>query len=924
MLSGRDTELDVLSGVLSAPGAGKSASLVIRGEPGVGKTALVAQALRQVTAEVPGMTVLATTASPTESGLGFGGLLGVLRPVLDGLDALPARQAEALRSAFALGPATDPDRFAVAAATLGLLAVAAQDGPLVVFVDDWHWLDPGSAQALAFAARRLGDDAMAFVATTRSGEATAVELDGLPTLDLSGLDVTGAAEMAAGAGHDVEPAVLIELVARTSGNPLALRESIAQLGPLVRRGLHPLPEHLPVSEGVAVALLQRVRLLPEPVTFALTVAAFESQGSRSVIEVAIGADPSASLRAAEEEGLIEIDPVSVRFSHPLVRDALVSSTTPERRRHTHRSLATALEAEGKHDEATVHFGEAAEGPDDQIADRLEALSEQAAHRGDHATASTLTWRAGALCTDRERRARVWLRSANEGASAGIAHSERLDAALEATEDPLLIAEIHVMRAQLATLAGDPDLAGELLRAHGETIIAASPFLGAVLTALAGSCAWMHADGEATRTLAEQAVALVGGRVDAEMTPIANFVIRAGAATGFDDPDLAVSTARKIRESGRTAFAGTALFGLLVADQIAEADAFYRWAIAAARDAGSVTDVAWLHGPATLLLCRQGHFEAAYAAGSEAIDLAPFMLGSFPLAQAHSALAVVCAVRGDRARCEEHVAQTQGLATTADIQIALLAGRHSTALAMLGARETDAALEQLELLASDLEERHITGVTVFPTMPELIETLARTGRTAEAREKRDSWRRRVGDGVSTLRAATLARLDAHCADSIDESDALFVAAESLFADVPYPFELARTQLYRGERLRRARRRRDAATSLYEARAGFEDLGAPAWRDQADAELRALGLRPKASTSAAHLPGEELSPQEYQVAVAASGGATTRDIAASLFISPMTVEAHLTRIYRKLGVSSKAQLVAVFGSAGTPASDRPPGG
>ena len=141
-------------------------------------------------------------------------------------------------------------------------------------------------------------------------------------------------------------------------------------------------------------------------------------------------------------------------------------------------------------------------------------------------------------------------------------------------------------------------------------------------------------------------------------------------------------------------------------------------------------------------------------------------------------------------------------------------------------------------------------------------------------------------------------------------------------MPYPFELARTHLYRGERLRRAGRRRDAAKALYEARAGFDELGARAWRRQADAELRALGLRPKATTSsAADLPGEALSPQEYQVAMAASSGAATREIAASLFISPKTVEAHLTRIYRKLGVSSKAQLVAAVGSTGWPASDRP---
>jgi DNA-binding CsgD family transcriptional regulator len=165
------------------------------------------------------------------------------------------------------------------------------------------------------------------------------------------------------------------------------------------------------------------------------------------------------------------------------------------------------------------------------------------------------------------------------------------------------------------------------------------------------------------------------------------------------------------------------------------------------------------------------------------------------------------------------------------------------------------------------------------------------------------------------------MDGLCAESVDESESCFATAQALFAEMPYPFELARTQLYRGERLRRAGRRRDAAKALHEARAGFNELGAQAWRAQADTELRALGLRPKATTSAHDLPGEALSPQEYQVAMAASGGAATRDIAASLFISPKTVEAHLTRIYRKLGVSSKAQLVAVVRSTSRPVSDPP---
>ncbi len=272
-----------------------------------------------------------------------------------------------------------------------------------MFVDDWHWLDASSAQALAFAARRLGDDAVAFVATVRKGERVGVPLDGLPVLDLSGLDLVGATEMAAGSGEEIDSAVLAELVERTSGNPLGLQESIAQLGPA--RATRPAARcrsTFPSARVWPASLLQRLRALPEPVSFALAVAAFESQGSRSVIEAAVGDDAGVALRAAEEAGLIEVDPVSVRFSHPLVRDALVSSTTPQARRRIHRSLAVALEADGQRDLATVHFGESAQGADDEIADRLGSLSVAEAGRGDHGAASTLAWRAGALRTDRER------------------------------------------------------------------------------------------------------------------------------------------------------------------------------------------------------------------------------------------------------------------------------------------------------------------------------------------------------------------------------------------------------------------------------------------------------------------------------------------------------------------------------------------
>ena len=563
------------------------------------------------------------------------------------------------------------------------------------------------------------------------------------------------------------------------------------------------------------------------------------------------------------------------------------------------------------------------GPDDEIADRLEALSVDAAHRGDHGAASTLAWRAGALRTDRDR-ARPRLaplgkrgrhrRHHVRGEARGRAGGDRRPVAHR--RDPS-----HAAR--LATLDGDPHFAAELLASHGETIIAASPFLGAVLTALAGSCAWMRADGSATRVLADQAVALVGGQVTAEMAPIANFLIRAGAATGYDDPALAVSTARMIRESGQTEFAGSALFCLMVADQIAEADAFYRWAIVAARDAGSITDVAWLHGPATLLLCRQGHLDAAYAAGSEAIDLAPFVLGPFPSGAGAQRARV--RLRGTRRPCPMRRARRRDRPTRHH-------GRHPDRLAGRSPRRCPGAARRPP------DRRRAQGARAARCGSRTSRHLRRHHLSDHARADRDPGAdgtdrrgtRDAGHVASSASGSTCRRSrrrlwpgSMRSAPSPSTSPtATSRPPKSCSRQVPYPFELARTHLYRGERLRRARRRRDAAKELYEARAGFKSSAPGPGAPRPTPSFGPSASDPRRPLPPRDLPGETLSPQEYQVAMAASGGAATRDIAASLFISPKTVEAHLTRIYRKLGVSSKAQLVAALGSTGGPASDRPP--
>jgi hypothetical protein len=337
VLVGRPVERGRIDALLAAAAAGEGAALVLRGEPGIGKSALLGYAAEHA----PAMRVVQARGAEAEAELAFSGLQELLRPLLDLLDEIPERQADALRGAFGLGPPLDA-RLLINSGTLSLLAAAAAERPLLCLVDDAHWLDAASADALVFAARRLEADAVAVLFAAREGEQRTFDPPGIPALVLEALDHADGIELLRGSG--LSDTVAADLHRAAAGNPLALLELPAALSEQQRAGEEPLPEPLPVTKALREAYARRIAALPVPTQRALLVAAAEPSGDLGLIERAcgpLGIDPAA-LTAAEDARLVAIVDARVVFHHPLVSGAAYYDASSAERRRIHAALAEAV------------------------------------------------------------------------------------------------------------------------------------------------------------------------------------------------------------------------------------------------------------------------------------------------------------------------------------------------------------------------------------------------------------------------------------------------------------------------------------------------------------------------------------------------------------------------------------------------------
>lgn len=880
--------------------AGRAGALLVLGEAGLGKSALLRYA-----ADRPEQTVLRCTGVESEVELQLAGLLELCRPVLDRLDELAEPQATALQGAVGLGGAGPVDRFMLGASLLSLLAAVADETSLLVLVDDAQWLDRASTDALLFAARRMEADRVAFVLAARPG----FQLPGVGVLRLSGLDVDAAARLLeTAAGGSVEPRVAGALHAATLGNPLGLQEIASRLTSTQLAGVERLPDPLPVGASIEQAFAHRLKPLSAPAREVLLLAALSASGRLDVVAAALAQTVSsvALLEEAEDAGLVLIDGERVAFTHPLARSIVVQTATPSQRRAAHRALARAT-VDGGEDERAWHLAAAALAPDEEVAALLEGAGERASEHSGHATAAAAFERAAQLTPDRAVRGRRLHAAARAAWTAGATSRARelLDEAMRQPADPAASARMLQLRGQIERLAGDVSAAiGMLDRAAALAADVDAHSAVEMLCDAIEACMFGDAPGRALvagtrlRTLAPAD----GGRAD--------FLAAQGYGTALflngRAADAEVQLARALdilaargdlRAEPRLLTLGAIAASWL--DRLEEGLRLATHAMQAARAQGAFTVLAHALEVATWLTMRRGRWQEAYAHGTQAVTLGRETGETTVTAYCLSHLALMEAARGQDERCRAHAEEALALAAARGI----ISQWPKRALALLdvGRGRFDEALRHLAGADGAIVERGY-----YERGAHLVEAHVRLGRVEAAQE---AFGRYFTLDASTAFADASA-LAARCRGLLADEESFephLREAAALQDAIGDSFGLARTRLWLGERLRRVGRKRDARTELTAALDAFEAMGATRWSARARAELSASGatLRRRRPDE-----GEELTPQELQVAQHVAAGLTNKEVALALFLSPKTVDYHLGRIYRKLDVRSRTVLARRF--------------
>jgi DNA-binding CsgD family transcriptional regulator len=923
MLVGREVERERIDHLLTEARSGRSGALLVTGERGIGKSAL----LRYAVEEAEGMTLLRATGVESECELPFAALADFLRPAVDGLSALPSPQAVALAGALALAPPVGADRFAVCAATVGLLAALAEGGPVLGAVDEAHWLDASSLEALLFAARRLDAEGIVLLFAASEGDTDAFSRAGIDELTLGGLsEEEGLALLARHLERTPAPHIAARLVAAMGGNPLALIEVPTLLTDAQLAGEEPIGGHLPVTPLIERALLSRTAALPEGVRRALIVAAASESGRLEEVVVAtqsLGVDAEAFDRA-EEAGLIAIERGRIVFRHPLLRSAIYQTAPGGRRQAAHKALAAASSAAGSQPVAAWHRAVASPFPDAEVAAALEQAALDARARGGHAEAASAFERAARLTAGADLRARRLREAADDARLAGRAERalELLEQALDCGPEPVLAARLHHLRGAVLMWHGGPKEARELLVEHAAGVAGLDPARAARMLTDSAWASFLAADITSGLSTAERACEL------AERTGGVAEVL-AGAVLGLafllsGEAERAAPLLERYHESFAEEATLVRAYQLLrpsghvltwVEQYDAAEDVLIRM-INAARPRGALGTLPFLLAGLSDVEFRTGRWVAASAHAEEAVRIAEDTHDETMLAYALACLARPQAAQG-HAECRTHVERAITLGSR---RIGAVVAYALSALGLLelGAGRNDDAVAVLEVLAEQVEARGLREPSVVQWAPDLVEAYVRAGRRQDAERVLGRFEEGAAKSERIWARAACARCRGLLAAD-GEFDDVFEEAFSWHAQTPTPFELARTQLCLGERLRRVRRRADARSPLRAALETFERIGAQPWAERARAELEATGETVQRRDAYA---AQQLTPQELQVALAVGRGATNKEAGAALFLSPKTIESHLGRIYRKLGLRSRTDLVRLLASQGVAAEQTAP--
>ena len=905
MLHGRDAELADVGALLAAARAGEGGALVVRGAPGVGKTALLEEA--RAAAATADMQVLAARGIEAESELPFAGLHQLLRPAWSGVEALPEHQRAALHSAFGMGAGTGQERFLVYSACLTVLSELADTRPVLCLVDDAHWLDTASAEALQFVARRVGSDRIALLFGARDADVRRFDGGDLPSLALQPLGPEAAAVLLRRT-TDSAAAVSDRILAQAAGNPLALVELPPALTDAQLTGTAPLPDQLPLTDQLEAAFNERVRRLPDDTRAVLLVAATDDTEDVQVVAraaLALGVDPRA-LDAAERSGLVTVHGHHLRFRHPLVRSAIYGAATSGDRRAAHRALADALAADDQRaDRRAWHLAAAAVAPDDAIVAQLDDVAARAEARGGHTAAARALERAAGLSTDARARA---ARLVDAARNLSLVGRDEQAVALVAGLDPRLLTpeqrtEAAVVRASAAIRwHGRPlDCVPELV-ATARELAPSHPGHAMRLIPMATFAAWQGWDQAAQLDVARVAATIDVDRLGDTARHLGASVAGFAALIEGDRATAARLLDETIVWARTVAYPQPVIWASWAALWLGDEDAFgelLRRAAGLSRDRGEIGALAEALGmQAVQLALLAQRYDVAASAATEALELAHEIHADSLKLLPRSALAIVAAVRGDeddaRRQAEEvlELARTKGhpfRASPAVHSLAVLdmaAGRWSDALAHLG-RLTDTNDPALAIVC-----------------PEIVESAVRAGRPDEARIALALYETRVEQARTVALRPRLASCRALVAPR-SEADGHYEDAMALIESAR-PFDRPRIVLLHGEHLRRLGRRLDAREHLRAAIHGFEDIGAERWAERARQELQATGETARRRSPDAIT---QLTPQELQIARLVAQGLTNKEVAAQLYLSPRTIDAHLRAVFAKLGVTSRRALPTV---------------
>jgi DNA-binding CsgD family transcriptional regulator len=900
VLRGRTTELARLDELLAAARDGRSGALVLRGEAGIGKTALV----DYVGAGDGGARVLRTEAVEAEMELPFAALHQLCLPLLAELDHLPEPQRGALQTAFGLSSGSSPDPFLVGLAVLTLFSDAAGAQPLVCLVDDAQWLDHSSAQVLAFVARRLDAESVVMLFAELDSD-RASELTGLPELRLQRLSYSDSRELLASASLGVlDDRVRDRIIAETRGNPLALLELPRAHSPNAFAGGFAISDHGPLQGRIEAGFRLRVEELPEDTQQLLLLGSAEPLGDpdllwRAATGLGVGAEAAPPAEAA---GLLVIG-ARVAFRHPLLRSAIYDAARPEDRRAVHAALADATDPETDPDRRSWHRAHATLAPDEDVAAELEQSAERARARGGLAAAASFLERAAELTPDRRLRAQRTLAAAERKRLAGL-NGDALALLATAEQGPLEDRE----RALVLRLRGLLDwddaspgggAASALLEAAQrleplDAALARETHLEAMFIA---SNAGRLGGGVLAPARAARAAPAAPEPRDTSDLLVDGFAVffTDGYAAGAPVLKQALVSARD--EQGRDEHALRAIrIASRVAAELFDEEAWTSLVerhVQVAREEGILGAL-----PLTLrYLAAIRMYEGDFQSAAFLLDECDAIMGSTTGRLGNPMHMLFAAYRGDEAETVRLGTGLERVAAERGEGLLLTACDYARAILQNSLGQYEAALAAAQSAAEPDDLSVSTWV-----LPEVIEAAARSGRGDVASETFERLAERTAAADTNLARGIEARSRGLVSDDAVAEDAYRESLEALGATSMRMFH-ARAQLVYGEWLRRANRRTDARAQLGEAQEFFARVGADGFAARAARELLATGATPRKRTDDARA---QLTAQEAQIAALARDGHTNPEIGAQLFLSPRTVEWHLRHVYTKLDISSRRQL------------------